>query len=271
MWRYKLGHRKRTTSEFIKVCRETHGDKYDYSKTEYKGWHSKVTIICPIHGEFTTDASVHIKGHNCKKYSADARGLKTRKWNTKYFIRRAREVHGDKYDYSKVYCERYTDLVEINCKEHGVFTQLVSNHVVGKEGCKECFDIKMAAPYFEKHDDSHIYLMRIQGNGEDFLKIGLSIKPSHRKGEIEHDVENRYEVDVIKQVYDYSRRVWLFEKLIHESPLFKKYIPKLSFGGMTECYDLSELDSFIGYFNKFKSKVGYGKENTEFWSRFDRR
>jgi hypothetical protein len=262
---------KYTTESYINACKEVHGHKYDYSKTEYRGCAHKVTIICPTHGEFKTDANVHLKGHHCNKCANISFGLKTRKWSTDYFIQKATETHGGKYDYSNTICGRCDDVVKIGCREHGMFSQIAYNHVLGKEGCKDCLERDVLEPYFKKHDDSHIYLMRVNGNGEDFLKIGISINPAHRKHEIAHDVENQYKVEIIKQVQDYSRRVWLFEKRIHESPLFKKYIPKLSFGGMTECYDLSELDSFIGYFNKFESKVGYGKENTEFWSRFDRR
>ena len=41
-----------TTEEFIEKARKIHGDKYDYSKVEYKSATEKVIIICPIHGEF---------------------------------------------------------------------------------------------------------------------------------------------------------------------------------------------------------------------------
>lgn len=44
--------RKLTKQEFIERARVKHGDKYDYSKVEYKGKDEKVCIICPIHGEF---------------------------------------------------------------------------------------------------------------------------------------------------------------------------------------------------------------------------
>ena len=41
---------KLTTEEFIKRAIEKHGDRYDYSKVDYKNIGTKVTIICPIHG-----------------------------------------------------------------------------------------------------------------------------------------------------------------------------------------------------------------------------
>ena len=45
--------RKRITNEeFVAKTKEVHGDRYDYSKVEYKNSHTKVCIICPEHGEF---------------------------------------------------------------------------------------------------------------------------------------------------------------------------------------------------------------------------
>lgn len=46
------GTRKLTQEEFIEKLKETFGDKYDYSKTEYINMRTKVTLICPIHGDF---------------------------------------------------------------------------------------------------------------------------------------------------------------------------------------------------------------------------
>lgn len=41
-----------TTKEFIEKAQQIHKNKYNYSDTMYVGSHSKVKIICPIHGEF---------------------------------------------------------------------------------------------------------------------------------------------------------------------------------------------------------------------------
>ena len=56
-----------TTESFIKKVTEIHKGKYDYSKVEYKGSTKKVTIICPIHGEFQQAPVLHIRGCGCPK------------------------------------------------------------------------------------------------------------------------------------------------------------------------------------------------------------
>lgn len=40
------------TEKFIEKAKKVYGDKYDYSKVEYKNCSSKVEIICPEHGSF---------------------------------------------------------------------------------------------------------------------------------------------------------------------------------------------------------------------------
>ena len=57
--------RKLTTAEFISKARLVHGDKYDYSKVEYIGTHTKVCVICPIHGAFLVIPCDHLHKHGC--------------------------------------------------------------------------------------------------------------------------------------------------------------------------------------------------------------
>lgn len=42
-----------------------HGDKYDYSLVKYKNAHTKVKIICPLHGEFKQTPNCHVIGSGC--------------------------------------------------------------------------------------------------------------------------------------------------------------------------------------------------------------
>lgn len=61
----------KTTQDIINLCREKHGDKYDYSKVEYISADKPITIICPKHGEFRQIPYVHYKrGCGCPKCSS---------------------------------------------------------------------------------------------------------------------------------------------------------------------------------------------------------
>ena len=131
-------YKKLTTEDFIEKAKKVHGDKYDYSKVNYINQDTKVTIICPIHGEFKQLPPSHTnrKG-NCPECAKKIRGIKQR-FTTKEFIERARKVHGDKYDYSKVnYIDTHTKVCII-CPKHGKFWQEPNNHIIGKKGCIKC-------------------------------------------------------------------------------------------------------------------------------------
>lgn len=58
--------------------------------------------------------------------------------NYNEFVKRAREIHGDKYDYSKVVYKNATTPVIIICPLHGEFKQRPVNHVNAKQGCPKC-------------------------------------------------------------------------------------------------------------------------------------
>ena len=108
-----------------------HGDKYDYSNVEYVNNDIKVCIICPIHGEFWQLPNAHLQGHGCCKCANN------KKLTTEEFIEKAKEVHGDKYDYSKVeYINNKTKVI-ITCHIHGEFLQLPNAHLQG-HGCDKC-------------------------------------------------------------------------------------------------------------------------------------
>lgn len=127
--------KKLTKEKFIEKAREVHGDKYDYSKVNYVNAQTKVCIICPEHGEFWQKPYNHINGNGCPQCVRNV-------WTTQKFIEKAREVHGDKYDYSKtVFKDVRTKVIIISHEkdrygnEIGEFEQLPLSHLNG-EGTK---------------------------------------------------------------------------------------------------------------------------------------
>ena len=50
---------------FIQIAKSIHGDKYDYSKVEYKDSKTKVIIICNKHGEFKQSPNKHLCNRGC--------------------------------------------------------------------------------------------------------------------------------------------------------------------------------------------------------------
>ena len=129
--------RRKSTPLFIEQAKQVHGDKYDYSKTEYVNAHTKVCIICPEHGEFYIEPASHVRQKQGCPACANKRKGQYRKLTLEKFIERSNAVHNNKYDYSKVeYVNNYT-LVEIICPTHGSFMQKPNDHLTG-HGCNEC-------------------------------------------------------------------------------------------------------------------------------------
>ena len=120
--------------EFIKKTREKHGGKYNYDKVKYINSYTKVCIVCPEHGEFYQTPRDHIRGIGCPKCSGKFVPTKE-EW-----IEKARKVHGDKYDYSKIEYVNNKTKVCIICPEHGEFYQTSNAHLQGC-GCPTCGQI----------------------------------------------------------------------------------------------------------------------------------
>ena len=60
--------KKLTTSEFVRIAKEIHGNTYSYEKTIYKSTRDYVTITCLKHGDFKQLPSNHTNNKSgCKK------------------------------------------------------------------------------------------------------------------------------------------------------------------------------------------------------------
>ena len=127
---------KSKTEEFILKAKEVHGDKYDYSLAEYVHSKSKVNIICPKHGGFLQRPNDHLRGKGCSKCKSEKTSNNCRS-NKENFIKKAKEVHGDKYDYSLAEYVHSKSKVNIICPIHGDFIQKPNCHLSGK-GCPKC-------------------------------------------------------------------------------------------------------------------------------------
>lgn len=126
------GNRCRSNAEeFIKKAMKAHNNKYNYDKIKYKNNKTPVTITCYIHGDFFQTPSIHLAGSGCGECAGNIKS------NTKEFIKKAREIHGDRYDYSNVEYKGNKKKIKIICKIHGEFFQIAGNHLRGCD-CPKC-------------------------------------------------------------------------------------------------------------------------------------
>lgn len=125
-----------STERAIERFKAVHGDAYDYTQVVYASIHMSVTIVCKTHGPFEQTPNNHRKGMGCPQCGRQ-RTAESQLKTTEQFVAKAKEVHGNKYDYSKTVYENSKKAVTITCPEHGDFNQVPYVHLA-KKGCRAC-------------------------------------------------------------------------------------------------------------------------------------
>ncbi len=232
--------RSGTTDQFIEKAREVHGDIYDYSLVDYVNNFTKIKIICNQHGIFEQRPTNHISQYNGCPTCGGIKQGQSRSITTKQFIEKAKEVHGDIYDYSLVkYVNAHTK-VKIICKEHGTFEQQSASHTNGGRGCPGCGE----SLYLDK--PTILYYAKVEHNGRIGYKIGITT----------YSVKQRYAPDIKAGTVITTLKEWNYpngkeayeaeQKIIAEH---KEYIHSeasaIIFHGARELFnrDVLELDN----------------------------
>lgn len=142
-----------------------HSNKYDYSKVEYVDVQTKVTIICPIHGDFEQTPKNHIYAKaGCKQCSNDA-------IRSGFDFMKAATIHSDKYDYSKVEYVNTDTKVEINCPNHGPFFQTPYHHINKSMGCPHCKHVNLGKHNALSLDEFIDAAIHIHGGKYEYSRV----------------------------------------------------------------------------------------------------
>ena len=225
-----------TLEKFIEKCRAVHGDKYDYSRFVYVNSQIKGTIVCSLHGEFLQRPCSHLNGNHCPQCAKEIRRIK-RLHTLETFIEKARDVHGDKYDYNQfVYINSVTKGI-IVCSTHGKFLQTPGAHLFG-HGCAQCRAVSVThtlnrfieiarAVHGDKYDYSKFaYLSRAEG---------IIICPMH--GEFLQGSDSHLRGHGCQRcAYD-----------LHTRRMIDRYNPKWQLFIMKAMEDLGPVDDIITY------------------------
>ena len=127
----------RSTSDFIKLLTIKHNNIYDYSKVNYVEGHTKIDIICKIHGLFSQEASAHLKGQGCSKCSFDRKRI-----DYSTFISRATKLHETKLNFDNVtYVDTITP-IEITCIVCNYTYTTLPSYILNGNGCSKCAVVK---------------------------------------------------------------------------------------------------------------------------------
>jgi len=181
-----------TLEQFIALAKEVHGDKYDYSRADERDEEGRRCIICREHGPFWQRPGGHLQDRGCRDCGYEV-VAKAKTQTTEQFIALAKEVHGDKYDYSRADERDEEDRRCIICREHGPFWQIPTTHLYGS-GCREC-----AVTGFKQQLPAQLYLYNIE---DRWLGFGITGVPKNRHAthrytlrNVEHELMYTFEFD----------------------------------------------------------------------------
>ena len=95
----------KTTEQFIEEAKEVWGDRFSYENTKYVNSHTKVTITCPIHGDFQANPTDFLRKHGCPKCKGQITAdfnKQTKRMSQEDFINRIKLMYGNLFNYDEV-------------------------------------------------------------------------------------------------------------------------------------------------------------------------
>jgi len=163
------GKEKWTLDKFLIKAKEIHGNNFDYSEIkdiDIERVKSKVKITCNL-CKYVWNPTIgnHInKKYGCPYCSNNA------PWTIERFLIEANEIHGNKFDYSKIFQHDIKGkdsrilLTCLECKYSWETT--IHSHITGKTGCPLC---KKVAPWTLERFLSQARI--IHGDNYDYSEI----------------------------------------------------------------------------------------------------
>ncbi len=241
-------NRKITLEKFKERANELFNSFYNYDNVFFSDLHDKVKIICPIHGEFTQIVADHLNGHGCTQCAIDA--LKS---NTYEFIIKARQIHGNKYDYSKVNYVHSRIPVDIICLEHGEFQQTPDSHLKGC-GCPKCGKI-------------------ISKNEEELYQFVYNLVGSENVVRNDRSILDGKEIDIyiptLKVGIEYNGVVWHSEKFGKDKDYHLSKLNIASSKGvkLIQVFEDEYIDHKNIVFGKIRHILGYDNFQQKIYAR----
>lgn len=113
--------RKLTLQQFIEKAHLIHGDNFDYSRSVFINYHTKLIIKCPLHGDFEQTPNGHLQGQGCPICRSSKGEILIASILDKYNIKKEREyklpelVSNYEYDF---YLPDYRILIEFHGEQH---------------------------------------------------------------------------------------------------------------------------------------------------------
>ena len=152
-------------AEFEGKARNTHGDKYQYTKTVYAGAAKNVVVTCPLHGDFVLNAANHLRGQGCPYCAGSATCDNDYK-------RRVDEVHEGRISVGPVSDMRHK--IDVHCNKCGRDWRTWPKGLLEGYGCPIC-NRSGALSGFDMAKPANLYLIKFTLlSGLEVFKLGIT-------------------------------------------------------------------------------------------------
>lgn len=135
----RKGTVKRTVGQLKSRLVAKFGRKYQYHLLVYDRPGQRIILVCREHGEFSKSVGSMLAGKGCPKCFPRQGGGSNRLTQDE-FLKRARKIHGRKYDYSHSRYTLFNRKLTVICKKHGAFETTPESHIFQKRECPACRD-----------------------------------------------------------------------------------------------------------------------------------
>lgn len=222
---------------FIEKLKEKQIDIYKEFKflTEYSLSKNKI-LVEGKYGKVNTTGNRLLAGYRPNINSAVDK--------TEYYKNQMIEKYGEKYSYDKLkYIDRLSEIT-IFCNTCKKYFQTTPRNFSRGIGCKICSLNKRLGIYNsikanENKEEwldinAKVYFIKLTNENEIFYKIGITINSMKQR------IKGiPYKIEIIKVIKTNLYNACLIEEELHNKLRQNdfRYIPKIEFGGMYECYE----------------------------------
>ena len=140
MTKFNQESKRLSNEDWILKAKKVHGNKFDYSKTNYVNSTTRVTIICPDHGEQIMFPHTHIEGYGCSECAKISVGDKNM-FTQQEFLERVKHIPNLSFEKTQYTGKRKS--VIATCNIHGDY-ETTAEVLLKGHGCKKCASEKLS-------------------------------------------------------------------------------------------------------------------------------
>lgn len=130
--------RSYSLDQFLGLVKKKGHSDLEFVQSSWINYTTPMSMVCPNHGRFEqVPERLILGGFGCQKCGWE-KGAELKKNSTEDFIRRSKELHGDRFTYELTDYRGSNEPVKVTCKKHGVIELELAYYHLHGWGCRDC-------------------------------------------------------------------------------------------------------------------------------------